>query len=319
MLLVTALGGNALIGRGELLTADSQRAYIRRIAAALATLAAEHQLVIAHGNGPQMGMLALQGAAYAKVEAYPPEARGARTEAMIGYILEQEIASLLPPDRPVATVLAMAEVDGRDPAFKNPTRFIGPVYLREEAERMASSKGWVFKPDGDKWRRVVASPEPKRIFEMRAIQSLLHHDTVVIVEGGGGIPAMCEHGAKSRLIGAECVIDADLASEVLARELRADVFVLLTETDAVYTDDERGRNPIRRASPEALAGLLFGTRSMTSKVSAACRFAATTGKRAVLGAFTDLPMILAGKAGTTISVIEPGITYAAAMPRTATA
>jgi carbamate kinase len=319
MLVVTALGGPALIRRGEFLTADSQRVHIRRTAAALATLAAEHSLVIAHGNGPQVGMLALQGAAYAKVEAYAPEARGARTEAMIGYILEQEMASLLPPDRPVATVLAMAEVDGRDPAFKHPTTFIGPVYLREEAERMATSKGWAFKPDGDKWRRVVASPDPKRIFELRAIKSLLAHDTVVIVEGGGGIPAMYEKGQR-QLTGAECVVDTDLACEVLARELGADVFVLLTEADALYADDDRsGRNPIRRASPEALAARFFGTRTMTAKVSAACRFAATTGRRAAIGAVADLPMILAGKAGTTVSIVEPGITYAAAVPNTATA
>ena len=321
MLVVTALGGSALTRRGDILTAEGQRAYIRRIAASLASLAAEHQLVITHGNGPQMGNLALQSAAGAKVEAYPLEARGAKTEAMVGYILQQELANLLPFDRPVATVLAMAEVDGNDPALRNPTTWIGPMYLRDEAERMSASKGWVFRPDGDKWRRVVASPEPTRIFELPTIKWLLRRDTVVIVEGGGGIPVICENSGSARLLNSvECVIDSDLAAHVLARGLGADKFVLLTDSDAVYMDSRRtGCNAVRRASPEALRGLIFGTPAMTSKVAAACRFAADTGKPAAIGAIEDLELLLSGKAGTTVSVVESGITYAAAPMSRATA
>jgi carbamate kinase len=321
MLVVTALGGSALTRRGETLTAEGQRAYIRRIAASLGSLAAGRQLVITHGNGPQMGNLALQSAAGAKVEAYPLEVRGAKTEAMVGYMLRQELANLLPFDRPVATLLAMAEVDGHDPALRNPTTWIGPMYLRDEAERMSASKGWVFRPDGDKWRRVVASPEPTRIFELPTIKWLLRRDTVVIVEGGGGIPVICENNGSTRLLNSvECVIDSDLAAQVLARGLGADMFVLLTDTDAVYMNTERaGCNAIRRASPEALRGLIFGTPAMTSKEAAACRFAAATGKPAAIGAIDDLELLLSGKAGTTVSVVESGITYAAAPMSRATA
>ena len=319
MLVVAALGGSALTRRGELLTAEGLPPHIRRIAASLAPLATGNQLVITHGHGPQMAHLALQGAAYAKIEAYPAELPGARTEAVAGCMLEQELTNLLPSGRPVATVLATAQVDRNDPAFRNPSKYIGPEFLREEAERLSALKGWVFKPDGDKRRRVVASPEPTAILQTRSIRCLLERDTVVIVKGGGGIPATYE-GMRRHLTGVECVVDPDLASAVLARELRADLLVLLSETDAVYLDDGRPcRNPIRRASPEALASVMFGLRSVSPQVRAACRFAETTGKRAAIGSITELPMILAGKAGTTISVNEPGITYAASMSHAATA
>src|SRR3954451_5271840 len=167
MLVVTALGGNALLRRGEAMTAENQRRNVRVAAEALAPIASQHQLVIGHGNGPQVGLLALQGAAYEPVETYPFDVLGAQTEGMIGYMIEQELGNLLPFERPFATLLTMVEVDPHDPGFNNPTKFIGPVYLRDEAERLTRDKGWVFKPDGDKWRRVVASPEPKRIFELR--------------------------------------------------------------------------------------------------------------------------------------------------------
>jgi carbamate kinase len=311
MLVVIALGGNALLRRGEPMTADNQRANVRIAAQALAPIAAEHQLVIGHGNGPQVGLLALQGAAYAKVETYPLDVLGAQTEGMIGYMIEQELGNLLPFERPFATMLTMVEVDADDPAFNNPTKFIGPVYLRDEAERIAAAKGWVFKPDGDKWRRVVASPEPKRIFELRPIKWLLAHDTIVIAAGGGGIPTMYEKGADRKLVGVECVIDKDFASELLARELHADLFVMLTDADAVYVDwGKPSQKAIRRASPDALAALSFPAGSMGPKVSAACRFATATGKRVAIGALADLDKILAGQAGTTISVAETGITDA---------
>jgi carbamate kinase len=310
MLVVTALGGNALLRRGEPMSADNQRANVRIAARALAPVAAAHQLVIGHGNGPQAGLLALQGAAYAKVEAYPLDVLGAQTEGMIGYMVEQELGNLLPLERPFATVLTRVEVDPNDPAFKKPTKFIGPLYLRDEAERLAVEKGWVFKPDRDKWRRVVASPEPKRIFELRPIKWLLERNTIVIAAGGGGIPTMCQPPGGRKLVGVECVIDKDLASELLARELEADVFVMLTDAPAVYVDwGLPTQKAVRRASPTALEAMSFVAGSMGPKVDAACRFAKATGKTAAIGALADLEKILAGQAGTTISVLESGVTY----------
>jgi carbamate kinase len=312
MLVVIALGGNALLRRGEAMTADNQRANVRIAARALAPVAAEHQLVIAHGNGPQVGLLALQGAAYEKVETYPLDVLGAQTEGMIGYMIEQELGNLLPFERPFCTMLTMIEVDPGDPAFKNPTKFIGPVYGKQEADRLATEKGWAFKQDSDKWRRVVASPEPKRIFELRPIKWLLERNTIVIAAGGGGIPTMYEPGADRKLVGIECVIDKDLASELLARELGADVFVMLTDADAAYVDwGKPTQKAIRHASPAALGTFSFAAGSMGPKVDAACRFAAATLKKAAIGALPDVEKILAGQAGTTISVTETGIVFGA--------
>jgi carbamate kinase len=311
MLVVTALGGNALLKRGEALTADNQRRNVRIAAEALAPVANQHQLVIGHGNGPQVGLLALQGAAYEKVETYPFDVLGAQTEGMIGYMIEQELGNLLPFERPFATLLTMIEVDPADPAFKDPTKFIGPVYDKAEADRLAMEKNWVFKQDGDKWRRVVASPMPKRIFELRPIKWLLEHNAVVIAAGGGGIPTMYEKGKDRTLAGVECVIDKDFASELLARELNADLFVMLTDADAVYTDwGKPTQKAIRRASPTALEKMSFAAGSMGPKVMAACRFAAATGKSAAIGALSDLNQILAGEAGTTVSGKESDIVYA---------
>ena len=312
MLVVPALGGNALLRRGEPMTAVNQRRNVRIAAQALAPVANEHQLVIGHGNGPQVGLLALQGAAYAKVETYPLDVLGAQTEGMIGYMIEQELGNLLPFERPFATLLTMIEVDLSDPAFRDPTKFIGPVYEKGEADRLSQEKGWVFKQDGDKWRRVVASPQPRRIFELRPMKWLLERNTIVIAAGGGGIPTAYEPGANRKLVGVECVIDKDLASELLARELDADLFVMLTDAEAVYVDwGKPSQKAIRRASPAALGAMPFAAGSMGPKVEAACRFASATGKRAAIGALADLSRIIAGEAGTTVSTKESGIVYAA--------
>jgi len=312
MLVVTALGGNALLRRGQPMTAENQRLNVRTAAESLAPVAMQHQLVVGHGNGPQVGLLALQGAAYEKVETYPLDVLGAQTEGMIGYMIEQELGNILPFERPMATVLTMVEVDPADPAFKDPTKFIGPVYSKPDADRLAADKAWVFKQDGEAWRRVVASPEPKRIFELRPIEWLLEHNTVVIAAGGGGIPTMYEAGKVRSLTGVECVIDQDLSSELLARCLNADLFVMLTDADAVYADwGKPTKRQIRRASPAALAAMNFAAGSMGPKVAAACRFVEATGKNAAIGALGDLSRIIEGTAGTTVTAVEAGIAYAA--------
>ena len=302
MLIVIALGGNALLRRGEAMTAENQRANVRIAAQALAPIAREHQLVITHGNGPQVGLLALQGAAYDKVETYPFDVLGAETEGGIGYMIEQELGNLLPFERPFATLLTMIEVDPADPAFGDPTKFIGPVHDKPDADRVAAEKGWTFKEDGDKWRRVVPSPRPKRVFELRPIKWLLERNTVVIAAGGGGIPTMYEPGKERHLIGVEAVIDKDFASELLARELKADLFVMLTDADAVYVDwGKPTQRAIRRAPPAALRHFRFPAGSMGPKVDASCMFAEATGKRAAVGALKDLAGIAAGEAGTTVT------------------
>lgn len=311
MLVVTALGGNALLRRGEAMTAENQRRNVRVAAEALAPVAARHQLVIAHGNGPQVGLLALQAAAYDGASAYPLDVLGAQTDGMIGYLIEQELGNLLPFKRPFATLLTMIEVDPQDPAFRNPTKFIGPIYGKEEADRLARERKWVFALDGNKFRRVVPSPEPRRIFELRPIEWLLAHDTIVIAAGGGGIPTMYEPGPRRKLVGVECVIDKDLASELLARELGADFLVMLTDAPAVCVDwGKPTQREIRRASPSALRALSFPAGSMAPKVEAACRFAAATGKTAAIGALADLNGILTGEGGTTVHATQSGIVYA---------
>ena len=236
MRVVVALGGNALLKRGEPMTAERQRANIKVAAAALARVAKNHELVVSHGNGPQVGLLALQGEAYKDVEAYPLDILGAETQGMIGYMLEQELGNQLPFEVPLATVLTMVEVDPADPAFKDPTKFVGPVYDEARATALAAEKGWNVKPDGQYWRRVVPSPRPKRIFELRPTKWLLDHGTVVICAGGGGVPTMYAPNEERQLIGVEAVIDKDLATSLLARELGADLFVMATDVDGVYAD-----------------------------------------------------------------------------------
>jgi carbamate kinase len=310
MRIVIALGGNALLKRGEAMTAEVQRRNIRIAAEAMAPVAAEHQLVISHGNGPQVGLLALQGAAYKADEAYPLDVLGAETEGMIGYMIEQELGNLLPFEVPFATLLTMVEIDGNDPGFKNPTKFVGPVYDQPEADRIKVEKGWTFKQDGTKWRRVVPSPLPKRIFEIRPIRWLLDHGTVVICAGGGGIPTMYDPNATRTLVGVEAVIDKDWCSELLARELNADLFIMATDADAVFVDwGTPEAKAIHRASPKALGEHKFPAGSMGPKVDAACHFAAATGKAAAIGALADIAAIVRGDKGTIVSTQFEGMSW----------
>lgn len=299
MRVVIALGGNALLRRDQELTSDNQRENVRIAARAMAPIARDHELVISHGNGPQVGLLALQGAAYKPDDVFPLDVLGAQTEGMIGYMIEQEMGNLLPGDVPFATILTMIEVDHDDPAFENPTKFIGPVYQEAEARRIAGQKGWSIGRDGDNWRRVVPSPMPKRIFEIRPIRWLIERKTVVISAGGGGIPT--RYNADRKLEGVEAVIDKDFASELLARELAADLFIMATDVGSVFIDfggpEQKG---IKRMSPEDMRAHEFPPGSMGPKVEAACRFVEKTGKVAAIGALADLPHILAGTAGTTV-------------------
>jgi len=304
MRVVAALGGNALLRRGQPMTAETQRENVKRACAALAPIALEHELVISHGNGPQVGLLALQGAAYGKVETFPLDVLDAQTEGMIGYLIMQELGNLLPLEKPLVTLLTMIEVDGSDPAFQNPTKPIGPVYTEEEARALAAEKGWAFKPDGEQMRRVVPSPKPKQIFGIEPVRWLLERGSVVICAGGGGIPTIYTDDTAPpgrRLTGVEAVIDKDLASAVLAADLHADALLIITDVDAVYSDWGTPRqNAIRLATPANLMDAQFAEGSMGPKVRAACQFVERGGQFTAIGSIDDAPALLAGTAGTTI-------------------
>jgi carbamate kinase len=310
MKVVVALGGNALLRRGEEMTSAKQRENVGIACAELAPIAAAHELVIAHGNGPQVGLLALQGAAYAKVPTYPLDVLGAETQGMIGYLIEQELGNRLPFEKPLASLLTMIEVDAADPAFQDPTKPIGPFYDRAAAEALERERGWTFRPDGDAYRRVVPSPMPKRIFEMRQIVWLLEHGCVVICAGGGGIPTKYE--SERQLVGVEAVIDKDHASGLLARDVGADYFVMATDADAVYLDFKKPeQRAIAQAHPDALMeyAAQFPVGSMLPKVVAACDFARASGKRAAIGALKDIEEMLAGTAGTVVSTGVEGVAF----------
>jgi carbamate kinase len=311
MRVVVALGGNALLRRGEPLSAENQRANARIACKALAPVALEHELVISHGNGPQVGLLALQGSAYTEVDPYPLDLLGAQTEGMIGYLIQQELGNELPLDKRLASLLTLIEVDPKDPAFDDPTKPIGPIYTEDESKRLAGEKGWVFKPDGDSFRRVVPSPLPQRIFGIEPVEWILECGSVVICAGGGGIPVMYTDEpapAGRQLVGVEAVIDKDLASALLAKDLGADALAIVTDVDAVYsgwgTDEQRA---IRRATPEALSGTEFAAGSMGPKVRAACSFVEETGGLAAIGSIEDTPALLRGEAGTTVARDAEGI------------
>lgn len=303
MRLVVALGGNALLRRGQALSAENQLSNIRLAAAPLARLAAQHELVLTHGNGPQVGLLALQGAAYAEVASYPLDVLGAETEGMIGYLLEQEIANRLAPERVVATLLTRVEVDPQDAAFQHPSKPIGPVYPPEQARALAAQGGWQLAPDGAGLRRVVASPAPLRVLGVQPLRWLLERGAVVIAGGGGGIPVARMPG--DGLQGVEAVIDKDLCAGLLARELGADCLLIATDVDAVYLDwGLPTQRALRQTTPAELAAMAFPPGSMAPKVAAACAFVEATGRPAVIGALGAIEAMLAGDAGT--RVLPPG-------------
>jgi len=301
MLVVAALGGNALLRRGQRPDAATQRANLATAAAALAEIAHEHRLVVTHGNGPQVGLLALQAAAYRDGAPAPLDVLGAETEGMIGYLIEQALATRL-PDRRFATLLTQVEIDRADPAFQLPTKPIGPVYDRATAARL-TARGWTVAPDGDAFRRVVASPEPRRILELATIRLLVEAGVTVVCCGGGGIPVALDPDGAIR--GVEAVIDKDLAAALLARALGADALLLLTDVAAVFADWPAAAQPIRRATPATLRAQAFAAGSMGPKVEAACRFAEATGRPACIGALGDAAALLGGRAGTRIALDGP--------------
>ena len=299
MRIVIALGGNALLRRSDPMTTEVQRKNIEIAARAIAPLAAEHSIVVVHGNGPQVGLLSLQADAYRGAEPYPLDVLDAGTQGMIGYLIQQELRSLLPSDRQVTTLLTMILVDPDDPAFGNPTKFVGPVYSKEDADNLASEKGWSFRQDGDKWRRVVPSPEPRTIVEIQPITWLLDRGAVVICAGGGGIPTMHPAGGGPAILGVEAVIDKDLAGELLARDVGADLFLMTTDVDGVYLDwGTPQARKLGQVPASELTGHQFAAGSMGPKVKAAARFAGKTGKRAAIGSLDDITAIVAGEAGT---------------------
>ena len=305
MRIVAAVGGNALLERGEPADAEIQQRHIRIAIDALAPLARSDQLVVTHGNGPQVGLLARESADdVALARPYPLDVLGAQTQGMIGYWLLQGFQNAV-PGRKIASVITQTLVSATDPAFADPAKFIGPVYPEAEARRIAAERGWTVQADGNAWRRVVASPGPLRVVETRLIRQLLDADVVVICAGGGGAPVV--RNRLGELEGIEAVVDKDLTSGLLAEALDADLLVLLTDVAAVETDyGTPAARPIYRAAPADLRALQLPAGSMGPKVEAVCRFVELTGGTAAIGSLRDAAAILTGKAGT---IVTPSGTY----------
>ncbi|HWJ08320.1 MAG TPA: carbamate kinase [Nocardioides sp.] len=300
MRVVVALGGNALLARGERPDAEVQEANVRRAVAALEPLAAQHELVITHGNGPQVGVLALQSASDPRLSTpYPFDVLGAQTQGMIGYWLLQALQNRL-PGRQVAAIVNQTLVSAADPAFDRPTKFVGEVYVEQDARRLAAERGWTVRPDVGGWRRVVGSPRPERVVETSLIRELLGLGAVVVCAGGGGVPVVRDELGDLR--GVEAVVDKDLTSAVLAEALDADVLLVLTDVPAVMraygTPDQAA---IHRETPGGLRRLDLPAGSMGPKVDAVCRFVEVTGGIGAIGSLADATAILDGTAGTVVT------------------
>ncbi len=301
MLVVAALGGNALLQRGETPDADIQEHHVRSAVDALAPLAKDHDLVVTHGNGPQVGLLALESARDPDLShPYPFDVLGAQTQGMIGYWLLQALGNAL-PGRSVVSLTTQTLVSADDPAFKSPTKFVGPVYTEDDAEALARRWGWEIRRDGPAWRRVVASPEPQTVLGCDEVGALVAGRSVVICAGGGGIPVT--RGNDGRLAGAEAVIDKDLAAALLAERLRADALLILTDVPAVELGyGTSSARPIGSTTAGELRGYSFPSGSMGPKVEAVCRFVETTGNVAAIGRMEDAADLLEGKKGTFVHV-----------------
>ncbi|MEZ9565806.1 carbamate kinase [Vibrio artabrorum] len=295
---VVALGGNALLRRGEPLEADVQRRNIETAVKTISEIAKVYNVVLVHGNGPQVGLLALQGLEYKKVNPYPLDVLGSETQGMIGYMLMQEFKNYL-PDRNISCMLTQMTVDPNDPAFADPTKPIGPIYEEAEARELAEKFHWIVKPDGQHFRRVVPSPRPTGIVEHEAITQLIDAGHLVICTGGGGIPVKKENG---KLVGVEAVIDKDMSAAFLAKQLDADALLILTDADAVYLDwGKPTQHALRSTTPSELAQFEFDAGSMGPKIEASCEFIQQGGKVVGIGALEDGLQILQGLAGTNIT------------------
>jgi len=298
MRVVAALGGNALLRRGEPAEAELQRRRVAEAARSLAELAREHELVITHGNGPQVGLLALQSAAYGEVAPYPFDVLGAESEGMVGYLLEQALWNEL-PDRQAAALLTQVLVDPRDTAFEEPSKPIGPLYDEATARRLAAERGWTVRRDGERWRRVVPSPDPQTIVEIDTIRTLVDLGVIVICAGGGGIPVVEDRAG--RLHGVEAVIDKDLSAALLALELGADALLLLTDVDGIQLDyGMPAERRLREATPATLAELDLPAGSMGPKAEAARRFVGRGGGVAAIASLENASAALTGTAGTLV-------------------
>jgi carbamate kinase len=295
--IVAALGGNALLQRGESPAAEIQEHHVVDAVEHLARIAGGNELIVTHGNGPQVGLLAIESANDPVLEhPYPFDVLGAQTQGMIGYWLVQALSNVL--ERPVVALVTRTIVDTNDSAFENPTKFVGRGYTEEEAQRVGAGR-WALRHDGVLWRRVVPSPEPQRVVEIDTIKRLMDDGTVVVCAGGGGIPVA--RNSSGHLEGVEAVIDKDLAAALIARDVGADSLLLLTDVASVMRDfATANQRPISRATVEELHALSFPAGSMGPKVEAACRFVKASGKSAAIGTFDDAPGLLAGTAGTTV-------------------
>jgi carbamate kinase len=300
MRIVAALGGNALLERGEPPDSDVQEAHVVAAARALAPLARDHQLIISHGNGPQVGMLAIESATDpALSHPYPFDVLGAQTQGMIGYWLIQAMQNVL-PERDVACLISRTLVRADDPAFGHPTKFVGPVYPEADARKLASANGWVIGQDGASWRRVVPSPEPLALLDLKMITGLAERGAIVICAGGGGIPVIRTPAGELR--GVEAVVDKDLTAALLAQSLAADALLLLTDVGAVQEGfGSPAARPIRRATPAELRSKAFPGGSMAPKIEAVCRFVESGGKTAAIGQLGEAAAVLAGNAGTLVT------------------
>lgn len=300
MRIVVALGGNALLERGEPPDSDIQEAHVASAVTALRPLLSAHDVVFTHGNGPQVGVLAVESARDPALHhPYPFDVLGAQTQGMIGYWLVQAL-SRAAPDRQVACLVCRTLVDAGDPAFGNPAKFVGPVYDEVTAKQLAAERGWEVRPDGTAWRRVVPSPEPVQLVELATIKLLAGHGVIVVCAGGGGIPVVAGDGGGLR--GVAGVIDKDLAAALLAQAVGADALLVLTDVPAVYEDYGTPRaRPIRRATVSELRGRPFPAGSMGPKVEAACRFVEAAGGIAAIGTLADAEAVLDGTAGTLIT------------------